>query len=423
MAQPSNLSRRRFLTALGGAGLAAISGAHAAAQAPQGRQTPAPSGSGDYFAYIGGYTRHGPPGGAGNAEGLSIFRINGQTGAARLLNVFVDIDSPSFIALSADKTRLYAVSEIDDYNKAGEGCVTAFAVNAQTGMLEKLNTVASGGAVPAHISIHPSGRFVFTANYTGGSVAVFPLDGRGALKPASDIIHNSGPLMPPRAENNPIGNFAVSDHGSAHPHMIAATPDGAFVLINDAGLDRVYIRQLDTKTGKLTPAPANPYYSLTPGSAPRHFVFNSAGNLLYNLCEQNSEIVVSQFSPAGGALTPIQNISTLPAGFQGSNLAAEILISGDDRFIYSSNRLRDTVTVFAAAANGSLTQKGEVWSKANYIRAMALSPDERFLFCAGQRSDSVSCLARDAQTGNLTATEQLFAAGTPSCFAFVPVQA
>jgi hypothetical protein len=37
------------------------------------------------------------------------------------------------------------------------------------------------------VSVHPSGRFVFVANYNGGTVAVFPVAADGALGDASDV--------------------------------------------------------------------------------------------------------------------------------------------------------------------------------------------------------------------------------------------
>ncbi|KAA6405128.1 lactonase family protein [Candidatus Tokpelaia sp.] len=370
------------------------------------------------FCFIGGYTRHGPPGGAGNGQGISVFEMNRDTGQLNLLTVFVDIASPSFITLSKDCRFLYAVSELDDYNNEGDGCVTAFAVDKRTGSLTKLNTVSSGGSVPAHLSVHPSGQYVLTANYTGGSVAVFPIKADGSLAEATNIVHNGGPRQPARAADNPEGNFAVSDHSGSHPHMVAASPDGRFVLVNDAGLDRVYVWSLDLAKGRLMPAKI-PYYEMEPGSAPRHFAFSANGQILYNLCEQNSRIIVSNFNPTTGEMAKIQEISTLSPDFRGSNLAAEILVSSDGRYVYASNRLADTVTVFAVAADGTLTWQEEVWAHADYGRAIMFDPGGEFLFWAGQRSDAVTSFRVNRETGGLSFTGRFVPVGSPTTFAFM----
>jgi len=407
-----HFSRRSFT--LGAAALGALSLARPS-WAAAGAIGAAPA---KIFCFIGGYTRHGPPGGAGNGPGISVFEMNRDTGQLSLVTNFVDIASPSFLALSQDGRFLYAVSELDDYNNQGDGCVTAFAVDKRTGNLTKLNTVSSGGSVPAHLSVHPSGQYVLAANYTGGSVAVLPVKADGSLGNVTNVVHNGGPRQPARADDNPEGNFAVSDHSGSHPHMIAASPDGRFVLVNDAGLDRVYVWSLDLAKGRLVPA-KTPYYEMEPGSAPRHFAFSPNGRLLYNLCEQNSKIVVSNFNPETGEMAKIQEISTLSPDFRGSNLAAEILVSADGRHVYASNRLGDTVAIFAVAADGSLTWQEEIWAHADYGRAIMFDPSGEFLFWAGQRSDAVTIFRVNRATGGLAFTGQFVPVGSPTSFAFM----
>lgn len=370
------------------------------------------------FCFVGGYTEHAPPGGAGNGQGISVFEMDRTTGQLTLVTTFIDIPSPSFITLSKDRKFLYALSEINDYNKEGDGSVTAFAVDTRTGTLAKINTVSSGGAVPAHLSVHPSGKYVLVANYVGGCVSVLPIRTDGSLGPATDIVHNTGPRQPERAADNPQGNFAVSDHSGSHPHMIDTDPSGRYVIADDAGLDRVYVWTLDLAKGKLVPAKI-PYYDMEPGCAPRHFVFNHSGRIFYNLCEQNSKIVVSKFDPETGKITVVQSVSTVTSHFRGSTLAAEILISSSGKYIYASNRLGDSLAVFSIGQDGTLALEDEVWMHADYGRAMMFDPTDNFLFCANQRSDAVTSFRVDRETGKLTFTSQFTPVGSPTTFAFM----
>ncbi|MFT9257726.1 MAG: lactonase family protein [Acetobacter sp.] len=368
------------------------------------------------LCFVGGYTRHGPPG--GNAGGLTTFEMNPDTGALTHLATYTDIASPSFIALSPDGRFLYAVNEINDYNEEHSGSVTAFAINQASGALTKLNTVASGGADPAHLSVHPSGQYVMVANYTGGTFSLLKVRPDGALGEMTTLIHNSGPRMPDRAADNPPGNFAVSDHSSAHPHMIHADPSGRFVLVADAGLDRVYVWRINMQNGRLIPARV-PFVPMTPGSAPRHFQFSADGRRLFILCEQDSKVVVADFDPQSGLITPKQTVSSVTAHFHGSTLAAGILLSPDARFLYVSNRLGDSLAVFQIAADGTLTLVDEIWTHADYGRALKFDPTGRYLYVANQRSDSITSFRVDSLTGKINFTWDFTPVGSPTCIEFL----
>ncbi|AQS87026.1 3-carboxymuconate cyclase [Neoasaia chiangmaiensis NBRC 101099] len=408
------LSRRHFT--LGALSLTGMGHAYAQSSASSAPQSAKPTSR--TICFVGGYTKHGPPGGAGNGEGIAVFEMSRENGSLTPITTFTDIASPSFITLSKDHRFLYALSEISDFNKDGDGSVTAFAVDRSTGSLKKLNVVSSGGAVPAHLSIHHSGRYVLVANYMGGCVAVLPIRSDGSLGEATDVIHNTGPRQPERASDNPEGNFAVSDHSGSHPHMIHSDPSGRFVLADDAGLDRVYVWTLDLTTGTLKPA-KKPYYDMLPGSAPRHFEFDRTGKILYNLCEQDSKVIVSTFNPSVGSITNLQSVSTVTSHFRGSTLAAEILISASGKFVYASNRLGDSLAVFKIADDGTLTLEDEVWMHADYGRAMMFDPSGEYLFCANQRSDAVTSFKVDKANGRLSFTENFTAVGSPTTFAFM----
>src|SRR5439155_14529309 len=149
--------------------------------------------------------------------------------------------SPSCLALNTSGSRLYSANETDRVGEQKEGTVSAFAINRADGKLELLNTVRSGGAGPTYVSIHPSGRFLFVANYFGGSVAVLPILGDGRLGAATDIKNDAGKIGPTKATNAPAGSFAFSGHDRTHAHMIAADPSGRFVLHVDLGLDKIFV--------------------------------------------------------------------------------------------------------------------------------------------------------------------------------------
>lgn len=349
----------------------------------------------------------------GNGRGIHIFDVDRTTGALTPAGVYESGTSPNCLAVNADATRLYATNETDRVGDNGEGTVSAFAINRADGQLTLLNTVASGGAGPTHISLHPSGRFLLVANYFGGSVAVLPISADGRLGPAADIKRDEGAIGPARSANAPPGSFAFSGHDRTHAHMIAADPSGRFAFHADLGLDRIFAWKFDERSGVLTPNDP-PSVALPPGDGPRHFCFHPDGRWFYSLQEEGSNVVLFDYDAERGRLTLRQTISSLPPGFAGSNFCSEILVSHDGRFVYAGNRLHDSIAIFSVGKNGELVFVGEEWTRGNYPRSFNFDPAGQFLYCCNQRADNVTVFRIDRDSGRLDFTGQYVPVGNPS---------
>ena len=354
----------------------------------------------------------------GNGRGIHLFQVNRTTGAMTPAGVHEMGTSPSCLALNAAGTRLYSANETDRVGEDKEGTVSAFAVDRSNGTLKLLNTVRSGGAGPTFVSVHPSGRFVLVANYFAGSVAVLPILPDGRLGAATDIQNDAGKIGPTRATNAPPGSFAFSGHDRTHAHMIQADPSGRFVLHVDLGLDKIFSWKFDVRKGKLT-AIDPPAVSLPAGDGPRHFHFHPNGRWFYSIQEEGSTIVLFDYDPETGRLTSRQTISTLPAGFAGSNFCSEILVSADGRFVYAGNRLHDSIGIFSIGPKGTLTYVAEEWTRGDYPRSFNFDPSGRFLYCCNQRGDNIAVFRVDRKTGHLNFTGHYTAVGNPSSIVFL----
>jgi 6-phosphogluconolactonase len=361
--------------------------------------------SGFFYAYVGTYTPNG--------GGIYLFRVDRATTALMQMQVVDDIKNPSWLAINPAQTRLYAISEIDNYQGAHDGAVVTYAIDPASMQLTRLSAVGSSGTSPAHVSVHPSGKLVFVANYGGGNVAVFPVAADGTLGPASDVRPSVGPRHHARAIDDPPGQFAVSDHDSPHLHMVAADPTGQFVIANDAGLDLTLIWRLDAQGGRLLPAEA-PVLVAPPGSAPRHFAFHPSGKYFYNLYEHDARVVVYDYDGSRGAMRLKQSVSTLPAHFAGSNLASGIVISPDGRFLYVGNRLHSSIAIFSIAADGQLRTAYETWTHADSPRSIAMDPSGEIMFSCNQRSDSLTSFRINPASGALAFTGRFEAVGSPA---------
>ena len=329
--------------------------------------------------------------------------------------------SPSCLAINASGSTLYSANETDRVGENKEGTVSAFAIDRSDGHLTLRNTVSAGGAGPTYISIHPSGRFLFVANYFGGSVAVLPILSDGRLGDATDIRNDAGKLGPTKATNAPPGSFAFSGHDRTHAHMIQADPTGRFVLHVDLGLDQIFVWKFDENKGVLTPN--DPFsVSLPAGDGPRHFHFHPNGRWFYSIQEEGSTIVLFDYDTATGQLASRQTISTLPPGFAGSNFCSEILVSSDGKFVYAGNRLHDSIGIFAVGPNGDLTFLEEEWTRGNYPRSFSFDPTGRFLTCCNQRADNVAIFEVNRTTGSLKFTGNYAPVGNPSCVVFLDLK-
>jgi len=366
------------------------------------------------LAYVGTYSS--PVDGSGNGKGIYLFTMDPASGELTLVNLAAGSRNAGWLSFDPSGRFLYATNEVTDF-EGNSGSVSAYAVNRSSGSLQLLNVVSSAGAGPAHLSVDASGKYVFVANYAGGTAAVLPILPTGALGPAAYVHRDTGFVGPKIPSSAPPGSFAFSGHDKTHAHMIHADPGNRFVLQTDLGQDRIYISALDPATGKLTPAKV-PFISLPPGDGPRHFTFHSNGRWLYSLQEEASTVAFFHFDPATGSLHAEQTLSTLPPGFKGTSFTSEIVLSPDQRFLYAANRLHDSVAIFSLAGDGRLTYVGETSTMGDYPRHIQIDPSGAFLYACNQRSDSIASFRIDRKTGQLKFTGQYTAMGSPACIVF-----
>jgi 6-phosphogluconolactonase (cycloisomerase 2 family) len=346
-------------------------------------------------AYVGGYT---DPDRDGRGEGIYVFDQDPATGRLTQLQVIGGVRNPSFLALHPNGRFLYAT------NSGAASGVSSFALRANE--VAPLNRQPSMGTNPAHIAIDPTGRYVAIANFTGGTVAMYPLDGNGSLKGACHVVRHEGPRGPhPTRQDVP------------HPHQCPFDPSGRFLLVNDLGLDRTYVYALDPARGRLM---ANdPGFASAPsGAGPRHLAFHPDRRSVYILGEIDSTLTAHSWDEARGALTLLQTVSTLPSGFSGNNSTAQVVVHPNGRFVYASNRGHDSIAIFGLGSYGRMTAVGHESTRGKTPRNFNLTPDGSFLYALNQDSDTIVVFRVDGDSGRLSATGDVAAAGSPSCVIF-----
>jgi 6-phosphogluconolactonase len=402
-----SLSRRKFIQAASAAAIA---------YAPVSRALDAQvrPGGGKIFAYVG--TDTGAIDGNANGKGIYLFEMDSSSGQLSFVKLAAEARNPSWLCLDPSQKYLYATNEIADF-EGKRGSISAYAVDPSNGELRHLNTVSSQGAGPAYVSLDATGKYVFVANYGGGSLAVFPVLSGGSLGEATFTHRDEGNVAGQKAASGPPGSFAISGHDKPHAHMIGVDPGNRFVLQTDLGQDRLYVYSFDQQTGKLAPA-ATPFASLPSGDGPRHFAFHPNGRWLYSIQEEASTVVFFHFDPATGSMAAQQTLSTLPDGFAGTSFASGIRVSPDGRTLYAANRLHNTIAVFSIGSHGKLKWVGEAPTLGDYPPQFNIDPSGNFLYVCNQRSDQITSFRIDKRTGLLKFTGQYTPVGTPTCIAF-----
>jgi 6-phosphogluconolactonase len=366
------------------------------------------------LAYVGSYTS--AIDGGSNGKGVYRFEMDARTGAFTRRKLVAETPNPSWIVIHPSKKYLYSVNEIVNQES---GSVSAFAIDSTSGDLAPLNVVSSEGRGPAHMSLDASGKYAFVANYAGGTIAVLPIVEGGRLATAVDVHCDPGSVGAKSANNAPPGSFAISGHDAPHAHMIAADPGNRFVLAVDLGQDRIYVYRFDANSGKLTLSEGSSFVSFPSGDGPRHFVFHPNGRWIYVLGEESSTIAFFLYDAMAGTLALQQTISSLPAGFAGTNFTSEVVISPDGRFLYAANRLHDTIAICSIGSSGGLKLLGEVSTMGDYPRHCTFDPSGKFFYVCNQRSDNITCFRAHRETGLLSITGQYVPVGTPSIVTFL----
>jgi len=360
----------------------------------------------DHYLIAGTYTHTSrkPTG----STGIYVYRFSDSTGQLRPVSSTVKgaIRNPSYLVIAADGNHIYACT---DTRSPNEGSVTACAFNADNGTVSIINRQQSGGANPVYAALHNSGRWLVNANYTGGSVSVFPIADDGSLLPARQVIQH-------------YGNGADAERQEkAHVHAAVFSPDNSYLFAPDLGSDKIV--SYSFSPGADTPLrPANvPYAASTAGSGPRHMVFHPNGRYAY--CVEELGGSVTGYSYTAGLLTARQHISTYKATEAHYN-SADIHISPDGRFLYATNRgLENNIAIFSIdTVSGLLAKVSNTDTRGIEPRNFVISPSGNYLLVANQLSGSIIVFRRDISTGLLKYTGNKVDVPEPSCLQLIPVK-
>ena len=337
------------------------------------------------------------------AKGIYHARFDPEKGLLSEAKLAAPIGNPGFLALHPDKQKLYAVGQLE-----GRTVVAGYQINP-SGVLTLLTVSPIPNAKGSHLAVHPSGKFLLTAQYRGGFTALFPLDRDGKLGTAVVTEHQGGSNIVPGRQDKP------------HPHWCGYSPDGQYALIPDLGMDGIVIYHVDQEK------PAISYHGFVaaiPGGGPRHMRFSVDGKFIYLLNELSLSVTTFEYDSETGTATRLSTTPALSEEVKDKevfNSAAEILVHTNRRFVYSSNRGNDSITSYNAnPATGLLTVTEVEPIRGAWPRNINLDSSGRCLLAAGARSNTISVFAIDQSSGELTfQPKSIINVPGPICILFV----
>jgi 6-phosphogluconolactonase len=332
-------------------------------------------------------------------KGIYVADFDAKTGKLGTPSIVSDTAAPSYIAIHPDGRYLYAANEVKD------GAVSAFAIDG--GKLTPLNSSSVKSSGPCYIAIDKAGHWLITANYSGGSITVLPIESGGRLGEATEFIQHKGSGPNRDRQTGP------------HPHWVGFIPKSNLVLVTDLGIDTVAIYNFDPKKGTLTVG--NPaFMTIPPGSGPRHAVMHPSGKFLYVNTELTSFITEYFFEAELKRFTAINTVSALPEGFKGESTGAEIAVHPTGKFLYASNRGDDSIAVFSVTdmKRGTLKLEQHIPSGGKMPRQFEIDPTGHWLLVGNQNSDNIAVFSIDLSNGKLTTAGVVPGVVKPTCVKF-----
>ena len=201
----------------------------------------------------------------------------------------------------------------------------------------------STGSHPSSVAISPTGNFLFVANGTEGTIAVFSIGGNGALAQAG---------------------LPTSVGAGATPTSIAVEHSGRFLYVTDPAHNAVL--GFSIQAGVLSPINGSPFLA---GSAPAGLGIDPQGALLYVANSGSNNVSAYAIDSSTGALGQVTG-SPFPTGGVGPSAVA---VDADTSFAYVTEAGSHDVAAFNIASNGALAPvKGSPFGVATAATAITV---------------------------------------------------
>lgn len=353
----------------------------------------------EFYLFTGTYTN-------GDSKGIYVYRFNAATGDATPVSIAAGVDHPSYLALSPNGKYLYAVNQ---WRGEKPATVSAFRFDTATGQLQFLNKQPSGGDGPCYVSVNATNTWVMVANYTAGTLAAFHVKDDGSLEAFTQMIAHNGSSIDTARQSKP------------HVHSVVFSPDEHFLFVPDLGMDKVMTYAFDNTADVPLTQATPPYTAIKPGSGPRHITFHPSLPYAYLIEELSGTVSVYQYK--NGRLSFLQRVRSHAHNYTGQKSSADIHVSPDGKFLYTSNRGdANNIAIYSInAVTGQVAIKGFQSTMGKIPRNFMIDPTGNYLLAANQETNNVTIFKRNLKTGLLTYTGKQITVPNPVCLKMLKI--
>ncbi|MGY3869112.1 6-phosphogluconolactonase [Aeromonas crassostreae] len=274
------------------------------------------------------------------------------------------------LVISPDRRWLYAGVRPDFR-------VLSYPIAADGRLGEPCSAPLEGSA--SHTCTDGTGRLFFAASYAFDHVSLSPMDEAGRVQAPHQRLDG---LMAAHSVTWLVGKDGVQEL------LVACLKEDVirrFTLDDDA---------------RLAPHPQGDIHT-APGAGPRHLALHPDNGDLYCLNELDGTLN-RYHREADGRIRARQSLDLLPAGSEGKRWGADLHLTPDGRFLYTSERTSSLLTLFGVdEVDGALASLGHFPTE-SCPRGFAIDHGGRWLIATGQQSHEVALHRIDPDSGRLT---------------------
>lgn len=343
--------------------------------------------------------------GSGPGQGIFAARFDPRDGKLTPTGLAAEVVRPTWLLAHPRLPVLYAVSD-PGADSTAPPRIVAYRSEGANGALRELAAVPSGRRGPTHLALDRAATTLFVANYASATAAALPLavDGRPGE---------------PTSTQNDYGTGPNRRQAAPHSHAVSLNAAGRILLVADFGADRLFVYGFNPKTRSLTPA-VTPFAPLPAGSGPRHIAVHPGGRFVYLITELRPAIKVLRWSARRDQLEPVETVTTMTDDPEDRNKGAEIAVSPNGRFLYSSNRGEDVILVHSIdRRTGRLREIQRTASGGQLPWSFTFHRSGRWMLVTNQASGSVDVFRVNPQSGLLSATSNRINVGKATSVTFV----
>jgi len=349
---------------------------------------------------------------SGYSEQIWQFNFNPANGQISVGKKMQANPNLSFMEFGSDGS-LFAIHEVQWFEGNKDGGLSRWKLLPATHWngIQKVEAKRTLGWGPAHVAVDEENKFIYVANYGGGSFTAFKLNADFSI----------GSVMLNDVYGRGSGADPEGRQAASHAHGTSVF--GRHVYVVDLGSDKIFHYEV-RRPGEVIIRGTPTFTATPPASGPRHMAIHKQKGIAYVIYELKNLIQSYKIDSATGDLTHLGDFTLLPDEIYNQpgvkNYGAEIAVHPNGRFLYCSNRGHGAIVAFAIGVDGGLTRIQLYALEGTWPRHFLIHPEGRHILVAEQFKNRIQVLGLDPSNGHLTKGATVGTQNAPTVLAIAP---